>query len=72
MAQEGKTVTVLYYNQDELFTICSAILENLPVNRDDRVILPVDFRRDKIIVAVMEGECKILNCLGDRDFGPAE
>lgn len=64
-----QTVTVLYYNPEELLTICKAVLKDLPKNDAGRVLLPVDFREDKVIVAVLEGEVKVLNCLGDRDYG---
>lgn len=64
-----QTVTVLYYNPEELLTICKEILFDLPTNEAGRVLLPVDFRENKVIVAVLEGEVKVLNCLGDRDYG---
>lgn len=59
-----RTVTVIYY--------CDASLELLHETRDfeqnihGRVILPKEFKEGKSIIAVCDGEIKILNKLGDR------
>ncbi|GLP98145.1 TIGR02922 family protein [Paraferrimonas sedimenticola] len=71
MQPEVNQVTVFYYDSDELLTLKTALLSDLNVS-NDRVILPQGFRHDKIIVAVCEGEVKVLNALGDRvDQEPA-
>ena len=59
-----RTVTVIYY--------CDTSLELLHETRKfeqnihGRVILPDDFKDGKSIIAVCDGEIKILNKLGDR------
>ncbi|OUS26410.1 hypothetical protein A9Q98_10785 [Thalassotalea sp. 42_200_T64] len=66
MASENHTVTVLYYHQDDMTSICSDVLENLNVEPDKRVIFPRSYREDKIIIAVLDGNCHVRNSLGDR------
>ncbi len=59
-----RTVTIIYY--------CDTSLELLhetgefEQNIHGRVILPDDFKEGKSIVAVCDGEIRILNKLGDR------
>jgi len=59
-----RTVTVIYY--------CDTSLELLHETHDfeqnihGRVILPEIFKEGKSIIAVCDGEIKILNKLGDR------
>ncbi|GGA78796.1 TIGR02922 family protein [Neiella marina] len=59
-----KTVTVLYYTNSDL-RLSDSILE-LDVRTNGRVVIPADFKQGKQIIAVLEGECKLLNRLGER------
>ncbi|MEW6996403.1 TIGR02922 family protein [Colwelliaceae bacterium BS250] len=56
--------TVIYYNNNSL----ELMQDSLSVNqgKDGRIILPGAFKQGKSIIAVFEGECKMLNKLGDR------
>jgi hypothetical protein len=62
------TVTVLYYDQNDMTSICTDILKNLDVSSDKRVIFPHEYRDDKIIIAVLDGSCNVRNSLGDRSI----
>ena len=66
MGSETSTVTVLYYDQNDMTSICSEVLKNLEVQTNDRVIFPGSYRDDKIIIAVLDGDCQVRNSLGDR------
>lgn len=66
MADVKEKVTVLYYEQDDMTSICSDVLTKNNSEGDSRVIFPREFRENKIIVAVMDGDCNLLNSLGDR------
>ncbi len=61
-----KTVTVLFYDAPVGLLMRSEVLKDLPVGNAGRIKLPDCFREHKSIVAVMEGDCKVLNALGDR------
>ncbi|ESE41946.1 TIGR02922 family protein [Shewanella decolorationis] len=65
------TVTVLYYDAPVGLIMHNAVLEDLPVSDSGRVMIPASFRKGKSIIAVLEGECKILNSLGERVFAQA-
>jgi len=62
--KQQRQVTIIYY--------CDVSLELLhethtfAQNEQGRVILPAEFKEGKSIIAVCEGEIKILNKLGDR------
>ena len=43
---------------------------HLPVEVGKRLIIPDDFKKDKIIIAVCEGEVNVLNTLGESVFMP--
>ncbi|MBY5923130.1 TIGR02922 family protein [Ferrimonas balearica] len=43
-----------------------AVLRGLPNHSGGRVRLPEHFRDGKVIVAVLEGEVKVLSLAGDR------
>ncbi|MEH6463077.1 MAG: TIGR02922 family protein [Shewanella psychromarinicola] len=62
------TVTILYYEAPVGLEMHNAVMTNLQVSHSGRVIIPESFRRGKSIIAVLEGECKILNSLGERVF----
>ena len=66
MVSKTSTVTVLYYDQNDMTAICSDVLNDLEVQTDDRVIFPNSYRDDKIIIAVLDGNCQVRNSLGDR------
>jgi uncharacterized protein (TIGR02922 family) len=61
-------VTILYYEAPVGLEMHNAVMTNLQVSHSGRVIIPESFRRGKSIIAVLEGECKILNSLGERVF----
>lgn len=62
--KQHRQVTIIYY--------CDVSLELLhethifAQNEQGRVILPAEFKEGKSIIAVCDGEIKILNKLGDR------
>jgi uncharacterized protein (TIGR02922 family) len=62
------TVTILYYEAPVGLEMHNAVMTDLQVSHSGRVIIPESFRRGKSIIAVLEGECKILNSLGERVF----
>lgn len=57
-------VTVLYYTESDL-RLCDETL-TLEVSPNGRVIIPDGFKSGKQIIAVLEGECRLLNRLGER------
>lgn len=65
-ATASKTITVLFYDAPVGLLMRSEVLKDLPVGRNGRVKLPECFRQQKSIVAILEGDCKMLNALGDR------
>jgi uncharacterized protein (TIGR02922 family) len=67
-AENGATVTVLYYDAPAGLIMHNAVLTGLPVSETGRVMIPQSFRSGKSIIAVLEGECKILNSLGERVY----
>ncbi|WP_259655913.1 TIGR02922 family protein [Shewanella colwelliana] len=66
------TVTVLYYSSVDSLFMESSVLEDCPVGQGGRVILPVSFKKDKQIIAVLSGNCTVLNRLGDRIYGSSQ
>ena len=62
------TVTVLFYEAPVGLLMKNTVLTGLDVSETGRVMLPNDFRTGKSIIAVLEGECKILNSLGERVY----
>jgi len=66
--ETGATVTVLYYDAPAGLIMHNAVLTNLVVSSSGRVMIPQSFRDGKSIIAVLEGECKILNSLGERVY----
>lgn len=59
-------VTVLYYTDADL-RLCDEVL-TLEVSENGRVVIPDEFKWGKQIIAVLEGECRLLNRLGERIF----
>ncbi len=68
MESNMNAVTVLYYDQNDMTSICTDVLTNLEVEADKRVIFPKSYRNDKIIIAVLDGHCHVRNSLGDRSI----
>ncbi|NMP17237.1 MULTISPECIES: DUF2375 family protein [unclassified Thalassotalea] len=66
MESGTNAVTVLYYEQDDMVSLCSDVLTNVRIEADKRVIFPESFRDNKIIIAVLDGNCHVRNSLGDR------
>lgn len=62
------TVTVLFYEAPAGLEMHNTVLTDLPISRSGRVMIPESFRRGKSIIAVLDGECTILNALGERVF----
>ncbi|QSX30521.1 MULTISPECIES: DUF2375 family protein [Shewanella] len=60
-------ITVLYYEGILGLEIHAAVLDKLAI-RNQRVIIPAEFKQDKTIVAVLEGNVKVLNSLGERAY----
>jgi hypothetical protein len=60
------TVTVLYYDMHDLQQIKRRCFYNLEDASTGRVVLPEKFRSSALIVAVLEGDCEVLNTLGER------
>ena len=62
-----RKVSIIYYDGNSLELKCDVI--SLPLGQSGRVIIPIEYKKDKSIVAVCDGEIKILNQLGDRVLG---
>lgn len=65
LSEHSHTVTVLYYEGVLGLEIHKAVLTKLQ-KKNDRVLIPYEFKKDKTIVAVLEGDVNVLNTLGDR------
>jgi hypothetical protein len=61
-----QTITVLYYPAELAIKPLAEVLYDLEVGVNGRVIIPMEYKEDKIIVAVFKGEVELLNALGDR------
>jgi uncharacterized protein (TIGR02922 family) len=61
-------VTVLYYEAPAGLIMHNEVLTGLTVSESGRVMIPQEFRRGKSIIAVLEGQCTILNSLGERVY----
>ena len=57
-------VTILYFSETDL-RLRDDILE-LEVSDGGRAIIPEDYKSGKQIIAVLAGECHLLNRIGDR------
>ena len=68
MPEVRATITVLYYDAPVGLIMHNAVLDNLPVSDAGRMMIPHSFKQGKSIIAVLEGECKILNSLGERVY----
>ena len=62
-APQQRKVTIIYYC-DHGLTLHYTV-EILKQNAEGRVIIPKAFKEGKSIIAVCDGEVKILNTLGD-------
>ena len=61
---EQRTVTVIYYLEGSLELLHES--GTFDVHTNGRVIIPDGFKKNKSIVAVCDGEIKLLNKLGER------
>ena len=61
---ETKKVTVFYYENISLELNVST--DDYPYNESGRVIIPDEFKENRSIIAVCEGEVNVLNKVGDR------
>ena len=59
-----RTVTIIYYCDNSLELMHH--IGHFPQNESGRVIIPKQFKEDKSIIAVCDGEVTILNKVGDR------
>jgi len=60
----SRLVTIIYYNDlslELMYEVCT-----FPQSINGRVIIPENFKQQKSIVAVCNGEVEILNKIGDR------
>ncbi len=65
--QQGLTqVTIIYYHDESLELLHE--LMSLTINEQGMVVIPEVFKEGKSIIAVCQGEIKILNKMGDRIF----
>lgn len=62
----AEDVTVLYYSLDNPLQLRSMRVKKQLSKRHGRVVLSPHLKRDKIIVALIDGEAKLLNLLGER------
>ncbi|UCX05463.1 TIGR02922 family protein [Shewanella sp. HL-SH4] len=62
------TVTILFYEAPAGLEMHNTVLTDLTISESGRVMIPDSFRRGKSIIAVLDGECTILNALGERVF----
>lgn len=61
-------VTMLYYDEQNPLLLQQQVLSGLKMSQQGRVIIPVGEKLGKIIIAILEGEVRVLNSLGDRAF----
>ncbi len=59
-----KTVSIFYYCEDSVEL--GVYIGECPVALSGRVVIARSFKKGKTIIAVCEGEVKVLNKLGDR------
>lgn len=64
MQQNLTQVTVIYYQNESLELLHE--VKTFPKNQQGRVVIPEVFKEGKSIIAVCQGEIKILNKVGDR------
>ncbi|MCO4798903.1 MAG: TIGR02922 family protein [Colwelliaceae bacterium] len=64
MESELRKVTIIYYSDLSLELMHE--VATFPQNKNGRVIISDSFKKDKSIIAVCDGEAKILNKVGDR------
>ncbi|WNC67856.1 TIGR02922 family protein [Thalassotalea nanhaiensis] len=62
--QISKTVTIFFY--DDISLELKHRVGTFNYNPNGRVIIPTSFKHDKSIVAVCEGDVKVLNKVGER------
>ena len=61
---QRRTVTIIYYTEGSLEL--KHDVKTFEENINGRVIIPNDFKVDKSIIAVCDGEIEILNKVGER------
>lgn len=64
MESELRKVTIIYYSDDSLELMHQ--VKEFPQNQKGRVIISEEFKKEKSIIAVCDGEITILNKVGDR------
>jgi len=69
--QVSGPITVLYYEGIAGLEIHAAVLDKLPI-LSQRVVIPGEFKRNKTIVAVLQGQVEVLNTLGERAYLSAD
>ena len=63
-SNETSLVTVIYYEESSLEI--KHDVKRFECNQGGRVILPLEYKKGKSIIAVCEGRVKFLNKIGDR------
>ncbi len=64
--QATNDVTVLYYSLNDPLQLRSMLVKKQIRNQHGRVVLSPQLKHDKIIVALIDGEAKLLNIIGER------
>ncbi|GGP68411.1 hypothetical protein GCM10009347_37220 [Shewanella algicola] len=59
-------ITILYYDQNEVLDLKCEVLHGCEAGSGGRVIIPESVKENKIIIAVLDGQVKVLNTLGSR------
>ncbi len=57
-------VTILFFKEDDLRLRDESV--DLELGRGGRAIIPPEYKAGKQIIAVLAGECHLLNRIGDR------
>jgi len=66
MKPNSTQVTIIYYH-DESLELHHEV-KFFPKNQNGRIVIPEEFKKGKSIIAVCEGDVKIINKMGDRIF----
>jgi uncharacterized protein (TIGR02922 family) len=64
MKPNSSQVTVIYYHDESLELQHEVTF--FPINQNGRIVIPEVFKKGKSIIAVCEGQVKIINKMGDR------
>ncbi len=65
MNSTSPAVSVLFFDENSL-VMEKALLTNLPIGPAGRVVIPAEFKQGKSIIAVLDGNVRVLNLVGER------